>query len=109
MTGRLRIWYWKPDQSRDMLMGSDFLKKHGLLPDCSNLGKTHVCISDGFSSDIDLGKIYHDWQGENWSPYGEARDFIKGYGLNHTSMSMGDIIQVDDRYYMVDRIGFTEL
>lgn len=31
-------------------------------------------------------------QGENWSPNGEARDFIREKGTDHTSMSVGDIL-----------------
>jgi hypothetical protein len=33
------------------------------------------------------------FQGENWSPNGEARDLILAKGLRHTSMSVGDVIE----------------
>ena len=109
MHGRVRIWYYKQDCSRDMGMGSKFLKRKNLLPDIDDLSKTHCCISDSFMVNINLDRLFHDYQGFNWSPNGEARDFILSKGLDHTSMSVGDIIQVGDKLYMVDRFGFFEL
>jgi len=32
-------------------------------------------------------------QGENWSPDGEARDYIEALEVQHTSMMVGDIIE----------------
>lgn len=58
-----------------------------------------------------LEEVYSRMQGENWSPNGEMRDFILAQGINHTSMSIGDVVysQEDDKFYMVDRFGFEEL
>ena len=39
-----------------------------------------------------LDEVYMKMQGENWSPNGEARELIRGQGLKHTSMSVGDIL-----------------
>jgi hypothetical protein len=58
-----------------------------------------------------LDHVYEIMQGENFSPKGEARDMIIYKGLQHTSMSVGDII-VDrdaDRAYQVDGNGFKEV
>ena len=48
-------------------------------------------------------------QGENWSPNGEARNLIGSLGLSHTSMSVGDIIEIDGNLFFVDRHGFKKL
>lgn len=37
-------------------------------------------------------KTFQHMQGEVWSPKGEANELIKKLGLKHTSMSVGDII-----------------
>ena len=42
----------------------------------------------------DLEETYMEMQAENWSLNGEARNIIKGLGLNHTSMSVGDAVLV---------------
>ena len=48
-------------------------------------------------------------QGENWSPLGEANPFIRGLGLYHTSMSMGDIVIVNGKKHVVCGMGFKEV
>ena len=48
-------------------------------------------------------------QGEAWSPQGQARYLIDKLGVGHTSMSVGDIIIVNRKMLMVDRMGFTDL
>ena len=36
--------------------------------------------------------VFRQMQGEHWSPNGEARFGIESLGLQHTSMSVGDVI-----------------
>lgn len=50
-------------------------------------------------------------QGEHWSPNGEAREAIKAYGLDHTSMSIGDVLfdREKEKYFITSWIGFQEL
>lgn len=59
----------------------------------------------------DLEEVFMLMQGENWSPNGEAREFILSLGLLHTSMSVGDRIYdcQNSKTYQVDFIGFTEI
>lgn len=40
----------------------------------------------------DWQSLFGAMQGHNWSPRGEARRLIKTLGLDHTSMSVGDVI-----------------
>jgi len=58
-----------------------------------------------------LEEVYSEMQGENWSPHGEQREYIKSLGLSHTSMSVGDIIYKWNwhKYYMVTNFGFRDL
>ncbi len=46
-----------------------------------------------------LNDAFLKMQAENWSPNGEARLLIKALNLNHTSMSVGDVICINDDYY----------
>lgn len=101
-SGNTKIWYWKEDLSRDMLFGDG--KK---LFDRDNPGKTHVLI--GSVGLTDLEEIFCKLQGENWSPNGEARNWIRESGTGHTSMSVGDIIELDGKFLMCDRFNWTEL
>jgi hypothetical protein len=97
-----KIWYYK--NGRDLGMGSEFLLKHDLpLPDPKNLKKTHILI--GEIGERNPNRVYDMMQGENWSPRGEAQDIIKKSGTWHTSMSVGDVIQVGNKFFMVDGFG----
>jgi hypothetical protein len=39
---------------------------------------------------------FDKFQGENWSPNGEARPIIRAMGITHTSMSVGDCVEIVD-------------
>lgn len=59
------------------------------------------------TNDVKLDDIYMLMQGEVWSPEGEAREFIQALGLKHTSMSIGDIIDMPDYALLeVATVGF---
>ena len=118
----IKIYYYNREFSRDAGMGVEFLKENNLLPDTNEIEKTHTLMTASDYFDLPDNKInfefngteslellYSAYQGHNWSPTGEARLLIKALGLNHTSMSMGDIIKVDDVFYMVDTFGFTDI
>ena len=55
------------------------------------LGYTHVFVREVEAPSPEAA--WREMQGENWSPNGEARALIKGLGLHHTSMSVGDVLQ----------------
>lgn len=57
---------------------------------------------------IDLNEIWFKMQGHNWSPGGEACSFIEALDT-HTSMSIGDLIEVLGRFYTPNSFGFTLL
>jgi hypothetical protein len=107
-TGSVKVWYMKPDFFRDGSMGSEFLAGQGkALPTVETLEQTHTCV--GTLDVDDLGEAWNMMQGEFWSPMGEANGFIRGLGLQHTSMSVGDIFQKDGTLFMVEGIGFKRL
>jgi hypothetical protein len=47
---------------------------------------------------------------ENWSPNGEALDLLQGKGLQHTTMTIDDVlVDESDDTYLVTGIGFSLL
>jgi len=95
-SGQTEIWYWKKNINTELLPES-----------IKDLNKTHVLI--GKIKDTDKEDIYKKMQGENWSPAGEASNFINESGINHTSMSTNDIIVIEGKMWVVDEIGFKQL
>ena len=66
----------------------------------------HVLDLDAESRDA----VYLAMQGENWSPNGEAMDLLISLGLNHTSMSVGDVVRDDEGvYWMCDSFGWSRV
>jgi len=111
-----RVWYMKPGFFRDGMMGFDWLDGSGKLPDPADLGKTHVELKTVEASDLE--QVFYQMQGEVWSPRGEARGLIASKGLQHTSMSVGDVAvysetladgRTVDHVMMVDTFGFKEV
>ena len=107
--GRTEIWYKRPRAHRDLSFGWGFAEKHTpeALPDVKDLKKTHILV--GRIDEVRLGKVYEMMQGEMWSPEGEARALISRLGLQHTSMSVGDIIRVGSATFFVDNSGFAKM
>jgi len=100
------VYYMKSEFFGEGLMGYDRLKNNNLLPDPADLTKTHVFLT--LVDARNLERVYFKMQGEDWSPTGEARKFVAGKGLRHTSMSVGDVaVDHNSRFaYIVDRMGF---
>lgn len=61
------------------------------------LPQTHVFVREVRAKS--KGDVFCQMQGEVWSPNGEARPLIEFLGLNHTSMSIGDVIQDESGVY----------
>jgi hypothetical protein len=101
---KFEIWYMRPEWFRRGVFGSK--------PNPANLARTHIHLKDldldGSSAQLD--RVYQTMQGEVWSPTGEACGLIKSKGLQHTSMSVGDvIIDEDGRKFIVKPVGFCQL
>jgi hypothetical protein len=105
--GTTKVWYARDNFFRDSLMGYDWLKDQLMLPDTKNLGKHYVLVG---CVDIDTPeKVYEAMQGECWSPKGQASSFILSLGIRRTSMSVGDIIEKNGEFFLVDSFGFKRL
>lgn len=112
-----RVWYWKHDDkiSRDLIMGYDWAMAHGVNVKPSNITETHVMLKElPFPIYLDapisrLEYVFQAMQGESWSPNGEARSLIREKGLSHTSMSVGDVVEIGEFFFMVDSMGWVEL
>jgi hypothetical protein len=101
-----QVWYWKPQHALEALgsFNNNFVEavRSGQLQD------THVHLGNVTMTHPEA--VYAAMQGENWSPEGEARPIIMDKGLDHTSMSMGDVVVTPDgKRHMVSMIGFTTL
>lgn len=68
---------------------------------------THVRIPVTLEADS-LNEVYEQMQGENWSPNGEAFDLIRSLGLEHTSLTVGDVVvdMNDDHAWMCENNGW---
>ena len=104
----MRIWYWKDEVAADFMMGFRWLSERKMLPASGTLAKTHILLKE-VPPEENLERVFMNFQGEVWSPYGEARSLIMSKGLSHTSMSVGDIIEKGGSAWIVDTIGFTQL
>lgn len=106
--GTTQIWYAQPGSRRLYGQGVQAMREHGVpLPNPANLAKTHVHLIN--VKETDPRKVLKMMQGENWSPDGSAVELVKSKGLNHVSMTVGDIIVQPGRTIMVDTRGFYDL
>jgi len=96
---KYQVWYMKPSFFRGIV---------GNSPDPNDLSATHVHLKDieADSWEDALDRM----QADVWSPNGEALDLIQSKGLQHTSMTVGDV-HVDEAaaIYLVTAIGFSPL
>ena len=94
-----QIWYMKPSFLRSIVGGS---------PEPNNLSATHVHLKDieADNQEDALSRM----RAENWSPNGEALDLLQSKGLQHTTMTIGDVlVDESDAVYLVTGIGFSLL
>jgi hypothetical protein len=109
MPGKTEVWYFRPGVARDIMMGLSWLQEQvpEAYPEPYNLAKTHIML--GRVSGEDPEKLFHDLQGDFWSPDGEARGLIESVGLNHTSISVGDILVVKGAALFCDTAGWVNI
>jgi len=105
--GTVEVWYMQPDFFREGICGEK--------PDPNSLDETHTLLGSirknaGTLITAMLDELWIALQGENWSPNGEARGLIRGLGLQHTSMSVGDCFKLPNgEVWIVAMNGFQEL
>lgn len=76
-----------------------------------NFLDTHTHVENVNAKSLD--DVYMMMQGEVWSPNGEKRNLIKSLGLNHTSLSVGDVVRCVENgklvAYECDSFGWREI
>lgn len=95
---KFQVWYFRSNLATEALTGM-------LVPDPVVLTKTHVHLMDVDADSME--HVFMKMQGEQWSPNGEARHMIRAKNLNHTSMSVGDVlVGPSGLVYRCDTLGF---
>lgn len=108
-----RIYYWKNEHAHTLLMGWSYLEAQN--PELAtrlrnhDLESSHALLDTIQEKDPTLEILFKHYQAEYWSPNGEARLFIESKGLGHTSMSVGDIIEQNGKFWFCDTLGFKEI
>jgi hypothetical protein len=96
---KYQVWFMKPAFFRGIV---------GSAPDPDNLSATHVHLKDieADSQEDALARMHANI----WSPNGEALELIQSKGLQHTSMTIGDVL-VDEaeNVHQVTATGFSRL
>lgn len=102
---KANIWYCKSEYSQTYRFscGSDLIAYSTI----SRVKHTHVLLKTIDASCAD--EAWQKMQGEFWSPKGEANGLIAGLGLDHTSMDIGDVVEIDGVWYKVEATGFSVL
>src|SRR6516164_3695395 len=98
---KYQVWYMQPSFFRGIV---------GNSPDPNNLSATHVHLKDIEADNLE--DAFARMNAKIWSPNGEALDLIQSKGLQHTTMTIGDVlVDVDeaDVVYQVTAIGFSRL
>lgn len=106
--GTTKIWYFTTTSNREifgMMFGYEQEKISARSSILDDIKSTHVML--GSIACIDLDEIFVALQGESYSPNGEAYSLIKSKKLGHTSMSIGDIIEIDGVFHVVGIMGFS--
>lgn len=96
---KCNIWYCKPEYS--------LTYREPAKPTINRVKHTHVLLKTIEASGPD--EAWYKMQGENWSPNGEANGLISGMGLTHTSMDVGDVVEIEGVWHRVEGVGFSVL
>lgn len=96
---KYQVYYMRPEWFGRGIMGE--------RPSIAELDKTHILLKEVDAPSLE--RVYALMQGEIWSPNGEAMPLILSKGLQHTSMSVGDVVQLQDQVWVVAAVGFDQL
>lgn len=105
----VEILYLKDvDENIDIKMGICFFLKKNPKSSLKEIMSRYVSIGK-FRTALSADSLFSVFQGENYSPKGEAKNFITQKGLHHTSMSIGDIVKMGSKILVCSTIGFIDL
>lgn len=107
MKMKARIHYWKDIEKWYM-----DVMYHKKLPSLDDIKRDYVelPITIDIKDETELGKIFYTLNCDN-NPMGapEYQQWIRDNNVHHTSMSVGDVAQLGDRYYICKNIGWEEI
>jgi hypothetical protein len=96
---KYQVWYMTPSFHRGIV---------GNSPDPNNLSATHVHLKDIEADSRE--DVLDRMRADIWSPNGEALDLLQSKGLQHITMTIGDVlVDEGDAVYLVTAIGFSRL
>jgi hypothetical protein len=113
-----KIWYTKDDAllpngekvGREFRMGHEWLEEKGIaMPTTKTISKTHSLVGTidtrGKSQFESVYTVLNMWGNKH-----DIRPLIRSLDkVHHTSMSVGDIIEYQNKLFMVDNFGFKEI
>ncbi len=105
------IWYSRNFFFRDAIMGYEWLKSKGLDKiNLGNLNVTHAMVAEVLTDDAIKGALWAKFQADNGFRLPESIPVGREPNeVGHTSMSVGDIIEVDGKLTICDSIGWHDL
>jgi hypothetical protein len=102
--GTTAIWYMRTNMFCDVSINAFLGKKSVTM---ATLNTSHICL--GTIGETDINKLYMMMQGDVWSPNGEAFGFIDHLGLSHTSLSIGDVVVINNKGFQCVKGGWDPL
>lgn len=105
--GRVGIWYARAEVRRDFYCGLAAAKERGYNITRETLSATHVHLGNIDTEDAEMA--FALMQGDYWSPVGTANEWLRSLGLDHTSMFVGDVIDINGQLLFVEVEGFSAL
>lgn len=86
-----------------------YLKKGANINNFSidNLYRTHGMI--GTLQETDPETILSMMQAESWDPENLSLDMLNDLGVDHASMTTGDVIVTEKKSFLITQDGFTEV
>merc|ERR1711957_171617 len=75
----------------------------------AEVGRVHCDARGAMAKQVWLKAIFSAMQADRWSPNGEARGLMMRRKLTHTSMSVGDAVQIGGELYVAGIAGFMRI
>ena len=101
---KAQIWYLLGGEPRNAEIDEPLTEAE----DLTEWSRLVAVVDVEDQSEKTLDELFERFQGEFWSPNGEARPLIEALGLEHTSMSVGDVIVIENTGWLVASIGFNK-
>ena len=98
MKVEMKVWYMKKEWFNQLICHPEEVKK-------SNIEKTHSIVFEAPFNNLNEVFEYMNID----FPALDRRAIIRNAGCSHTSMSVGDVVQIGDNYYAIKGVGWKTL